>query len=304
MKQRPLPAASAYAPWADAALFEVSWEVCNQVGGIYQVLRSKARTMVERWGDRYLVVGPYLPSMAEVEFEAERPFDFVAPVLERLAAEGLQVHCGRWLVDGRPRALLVEARVDGATRTALERRLARELGLDARSHDPLVQDVLGFGEAVRRLLQAFARSERAGPDGGACTPARLLAHFHEWVGGLALPLLAVEKAPVATIFTTHATSVGRYLSGSESGLYERLASLDGDGEAKRIGIAAQHQIERTCARRADVFTTVSPLTAEECDSILGRKPDLVTPNGLDIDRRCRPRFPEPPRAVLEQITAR
>jgi glycogen(starch) synthase len=282
--KRPLPVASAYAPWSDAALFEVSWEVCNQVGGIYQVLRSKERTMVERWGDRYLVVGPYVPDMAGVEFEVEHPADFVGPVLARLAAEGHTVHCGRWLVDGRPRALLVEARLDGAARSALERRLTRELGIDPRSHDPLVQDVLGFGEAVRRLLQAFAGSERAGPGDAGGTPPRLLAHFHEWVGGLGLPLLSVEKAPIATVFTTHATSVGRYLSGSESRLYERLVGLDGDGEAKRFGIDAQHQIERTCARRADVFTTVSPLTAEECDAVLGRKPELVTPNGLDIDR--------------------
>lgn len=279
MTQHPL--ASDYAPRPGAALFEVSWEACNQVGGIYQVLRSKARTMVERWNDRYFVVGPYVPAMAEVEFEPETPADFVAPVLERLARDGERVHCGRWLVDGRPRALLVEPRLGGAERAAVERRLTRELGIDPRSHDPLVQDVLGFGEAVRRLLQAFAR---AGRDGAAGVPAHLLAHFHEWVGGLALPLLRVEKAAVASVFTTHATSVGRYLSGSEAGLYERLGSLDADAEAKRFGITAQHQIERACARRADVFTTVSPLTAEECDSLLGRKPDLVTPNGLDIDR--------------------
>jgi len=279
MVQRVLPAASAYASHPDAALFEVSWEVCNQVGGIYQVLRSKARTMVERWGERYVVLGPYIPAMADVEFEAEPPGAWVGPVADRLAREGTPVHFGRWLVDGRPRALLVEAR-DAATRAALERRLTRELGIDARSHDPLVQDVLGFAESVRRVLHAFAAAARAGEPG----PRRVLAHFHEWVGGLALPLLAVEKAPVATVFTTHATSVGRYLSGSESGLYDRLASIDGDAEAKRFGITAQHQIERACASRAQIFTTVSPLTAEECEALLGRKPDLVTPNGLDIDR--------------------
>ena len=105
--RRPLPVASAYAPWSDAVLFEVSWEACHQVGGIYQVLRSKAPIMCERWGDRYLVVGPWIPRIVQVEFEPEEPRDFVADVLRRLAGEGLIVHHGRWLVSGRPRALMI-----------------------------------------------------------------------------------------------------------------------------------------------------------------------------------------------------
>ena len=275
MTPRPLPVASAYAPWPEVALFEVSWEVCNQVGGIYQVLRSKAPTMRARWDDRYLVVGPWLPAMAEVEFEAETPGDWVGALLARLGEQGLRVHHGRWLVSGRPRALLVEHGLDGPDREALRARLGRELGIDVRSHDPLVDEVLGFGEAVRRLLRVAAELPGA---------PRPLAHFHEWVGGLALPLLAAEGAAPASVFTTHATSVGRYVASSEAGFYDRLPWMDGDAEAERFGVRAQHEIERACARAAAVFTTVSPLTGEECDRLLGRAPDLVTPNGLNIDR--------------------
>src|SRR5262245_2751725 len=255
--RRPLPVASAYAPWPDAVLFEVSWEVCHQVGGIYQVLRSKAPTMVERWGDRYLVVGPWMPRIVQVEFEPEEPRDFVADVLKRLAGEGLVIHHGRWLVSGRPRALLVEHGLGPATLGAVRMRLRNELGIDASSNDPLVKDVLEFGEAVRRLLRAVADTP--------ARPPRLLAHFHEWVGGLALPLLRRESMPLATVFTTHATSVGRYVASSEAGLYDRLPYMDPDAEAGRMGIVAQHQIERACAQSAHVFTTLSPLTGEECE---------------------------------------
>ena len=274
--RRPLPVASAYAPWTDASLFEVSWEACHQVGGIYQVLRSKAPTMVERWGDRYLVVGPWIPRIVQVEFEPEEPRDFIADVLKRLAGEGLIVHHGRWLVSGRPRALLVEHSLGPASLGAVRMRLRSELGIDSSSHDPLVKDVLEFADAVRRLLHAVAQAP--------ARPPRLLAHFHEWVGGLALPLLRHEATPIVTVFTTHATSVGRYVASSEAGLYDRLPYMDASAEAARMGIAAQHQIERACALGAHVFTTLSPLTAEECERLLGRAPDLLTPNGLNVDR--------------------
>ncbi|MCR9062477.1 MAG: glycogen synthase, partial [Cytophagales bacterium] len=50
-------------------LFELAWEVCNQVGGIYTVIRSKVPAMVEKWGDDYCLIGPYIPQTASIEFE-------------------------------------------------------------------------------------------------------------------------------------------------------------------------------------------------------------------------------------------
>ena len=41
-------------------LFEVSWEVCNKVGGIHTVISTKAKTMVERLGEEYVAIGPWL----------------------------------------------------------------------------------------------------------------------------------------------------------------------------------------------------------------------------------------------------
>ena len=282
MQARPLPVASSYPAWSNVALFEVSWEVCNQIGGIYQVLRSKVPTMLQRWGERYFLIGPWLPEMAELEFEVDAATGWLAPVLDELGAEGLRVHAGRWLIPGRPRTLLVEHELGAEEERELRQLLAREHGIDATSQDPLVRDVLGFGLASQRLLSGLAR--RTGEsDPGDDAPDRVLAHFHEWVGGLGLPLLARDSG-VRTVFTTHATSVGRYIASSEADFYERLPYLEPDAEAARFGIAAQHQIERACAGACRILTTVSSITGEECERILGRKPDVVTPNGLNIDR--------------------
>jgi glycogen(starch) synthase len=285
-KADPLPIAAAYAPWPDAALIEVSWEVCHQVGGIYQVLRSKAETMVRRWHDRYLLIGPLIPQLADVEFEAEDSGDWVGELAATLRREGLPAVAGRWLISGRPRALLLDHTVAGEWLGAMRARVRRQLGVDPSSHDPLLDDVLRFGDCVRRALLAFLAlpvREGTGPH-GAARPARVVAHFHEWVGGLALPLLHAEGARLATVFTTHATSVGRYAMSRDGTLYDNLPLLDGQVEAERLGIAAQHGIEAACAARATIFTTLSPLTAEECSRLLGREPEILTPNGLNIGR--------------------
>jgi glycogen(starch) synthase len=280
----PLPVASAYPPWADAALFEVSWEVCNQVGGIHQVLRSKAAVMKQRWDDRYLLLGPHIPAQAALEFEPEPVRDWVADLLAELTGAGLGAVHGRWLVPGRPRVLLLDHQLPADRLAALRRELASEHGIPPTQTGQLIDDVLGFGHVVYRVLAAAARRTRDAAARERGGPHRLVAQFHEWLGGLALPLLRREQLPVATIFTTHATSVGRFVASSEADFYERLPYLDSVVEAERFGIATQHAIEAQCARRSHVFTTVSPITGEECELLLGRAPDIITPNGLNIDR--------------------
>lgn len=259
----------------DVVLLEISWEVCHQVGGIYQVLRSKAHAMRSRWGEDYLLVGPWVPQMAEVEIEPEPVEGWLADVVKSVEAEGIRVVHGRWLVSGRPRVVLLDYELPAERIEVVRHRMHRDHGVPPARGNELVDDVLGFGEAVRCFVEAVVRH----PD----TP-RVLAHFHEWLGGAALPVLRRQEPSVATLFTTHATSVGRYLASSSELLYERLPEIDGDREAQRFGIDAQHAIERSCARDAHVFTTVSPITGEECEHLLGRAPDLVTPNGLDLAR--------------------
>ncbi|HKJ23192.1 MAG TPA: glycogen synthase, partial [Myxococcota bacterium] len=259
----PPPARDWPAPDPGAVLFEISWEVCNQVGGIYQVLRSKASSMQARWGDRYVLVGPWVPEMVDIELETEPADDWLGEALAPLSAGGARLQHGRWLVSGRPRVVLLDHRLPSDRIEVVRHRMHRDHGIPPARGNELVDGVLGFAEVVRGLLEAVGK--HAGVE-------RMLAHFHEWLAGPALLPLRRSGLPLATIFTTHATSLGRYVASSGEDLYERLPGIDADREAQRFGIETQHAIERQCAREADVFTTVSPITGEECEHLLGRAP--------------------------------
>jgi glycogen synthase len=262
---------------------EVSWEVCNQIGGIYQVLRSKAPIMVERWRHNYCLIGPYIPDRAALEFEAIRPGGWVSRALDELAEQGVAAHHGRWLVPGRPRVILVEHGLDILTLEEVRARVARELGIICPPGSALLDDTLAFAEGVRRLLEALVHQLPHGEASEENGGHRLLAHFHEWLGSLALPMLKRSGAPIATVFTTHATQVGRYVASNEEHFYDQLPQVDASERAAHYGIDAQHAIEHACAHDCDVLTTVSPLTAEECTYLLARTPDILTPNALDVE---------------------
>ncbi|VDO71183.1 unnamed protein product [Onchocerca flexuosa] len=49
-----------------------------------------------------------------------------------------------------------------------------------------------------------------------------VAHFHEWQAGIGLILSRLWKTNVSTIFTTHATLLGRYLCASGADLYNNI----------------------------------------------------------------------------------
>src|SRR5262245_5940070 len=265
-------------PPAGPMLFEVSTEVCNQVGGIYQVIRSKAPLMTQRWGDRYCLIGPYESSKAVVEFEESRATGWIARALQQLRDQGLVVHYGRWLVPARPRVMLVECALPPDRLANVKYHLWAEHGIETPGGDWLIDYTVGFADGVRRLLAALCEHRPA----GAARGQPFLAHFHEWLGGLAIPMIRRANLPVATIFTTHATLLGRYIASSREGFYDQLPYLDHEAEAERFMVRTQHRIERACAHGAHVFTTVSSITAEECATLLGRPVDVVVPNGLTI----------------------
>lgn len=279
-------------------LFEVSWEVCNQLGGIYQVIKSKAPRMVNRWKNRYFMLGPYNHAKAALEFEERPPRadSWLARALDQLRSDGLIVHHGHWLVPGRPKVLLVEHGMPGHELDKVKFRLFADHGIESPGGDWLIDGVISFAEASRRVLWTIsnhwnnashddhaddAESPTPTPGGGASP--RILAHFHEWMGGLAIPMLRKENAPIATIFTTHATQLGRTLAFGDEWFYEHLPFVDQAAEAARCNVKTQHHTERACAHGAHVFTTVSPITGEECTHLLGRSPDMILANGLSID---------------------
>lgn len=256
-------------------LVEIGWEVCNQLGGIYTVLRSKAPEMVEEWGDRYALLGPLNRSQAAIEFEEEAIGDAYDQAADVLRKEGFEVQTGRWQVSGRPRAVLIGLDALRAHIPAQTERLAEKLEVEIPEEDALVADVVAFSVGVEWFLSALET---------AAGPANVVAHYHEWMAAVALPLMREDGWKGKAVFTTHATLIGRYMAMNEKRFYSRLAEFDADKEAKHYGILAQHLLEKAAAKSCDVFTTVSGITGQECRYLLGRTPDIYVPNGLNVKR--------------------
>ena len=268
-----------------AHLFEVAWEVCNQVGGIYQVLRSKAPLMMERWGDRYCLVGPYVEAKANLEFEETRAAGWIGKAITALEQQGLKVRHGRWLVSGRPRVLLIEHWSQPWKLGEIKYGIWEHHGIEFPGQDHLIDGVATFADGVRRLFEALSEArQQTLPVGGKSQQRAIIAHFHEWMAGLAIPMLRRNRVPVATVFTTHATLLGRYIASNTDDFYDKLPGFDQDAMARHYMVGTQHKIERACAHGAHVFTTVSSVTAEECQHLLGRPVDVILPNGLNVAR--------------------
>lgn len=260
-------------------LFEVSWEACSQVGGIYTVLRSKAPAMVERWANAYCLIGPYREETARVELEPQPPGGPIGEAAAALADKGVQTHYGRWLITGRPRVLLIDMGSVSPRLPEIKYHLWKDNGIQSPDGDREFDEVAKFGWAVAEFLGALRRR---------VSPRPVLAHFHEWQGAAAAPLLRHRGIDVATVFTTHATLVGRNLSAASADLYDHLYKIDGGAVASRHGFAHRHAMEGAAAQSSDVFTTVSGITALESAQFLGRSPDVLLPNGLNVERFAAP----------------
>jgi glycogen(starch) synthase len=256
-------------------LFEIAWEVCWQLGGIYTVLRSKAPAMLQRWGERYCLIGPYNPQTAAFEFDEQQPTGLFQELIGALAQAGLPAKYGRWLITGRPQVILIDYRARYASLDADKYLLWKDHGISTAQNDGEVNEVVAFGFSVTELFVRLAQLAGNRP---------VLAHFHEWMAAVAIPRIAHLRLPMATVFTTHATLLGRYLAGDSSDFYNHLPFVNPDAEAAKYLIYPRFAIERAAAHASTVFTTVSEVTAGEAEKLLGRKPDAIVPNGLNIQR--------------------
>ena len=256
-----------------AILCEVAWEVCQQLGGIYTVIRSKVPAMVKRWGRRYLLVGPYDPKVSPTEFEESAPKGIVGQAVKALSERGLEVHYGTWLITGRPRALLLNPRSVFDRLGEIKRTLWDHHRIGTPGGSELLDSVLAFGYLVEQFFGAIAASGRP-----------IIGHFHEWMAGTAIPEIRRANLPMAVVFHTHATQLGRTMAAHDPDFYVHLPGVDWAAAARRFGIEANVQLERAAAHGAHVFVTLSEVTALECEHLLGRRPDLLAPNGLNIER--------------------
>ena len=254
-------------------LFEVSWEVCNKVGGIYTVVATKALHLSEELGRRHIFVGP------DVWMHRAGNPDFLEdPMLYRswkaqAQSEGLRFRVGRWNIPGKPVAILVDYKQFIPKADEILTDLWKDFGVDSLSGNWDYKESAVFGVMAGRVISSFWNYNLKGGE-------KVVAQFHEWQTGAGVLELRRSALPIATVFTTHATMMGRCLAGNNLPLYNALGSYNGEEMARRFNVTAIYSLERTSALNADIFTTVSDTTAKECAQFL-RPVDVVTPNGFE-----------------------
>ncbi|KAI7866406.1 glycogen synthase [Spinellus fusiger] len=264
-------------------LFEVAWEVANKVGGIYTVIKTKVPVTVQEFGDRYCLIGPLSYKSAPMEVEAlEPPNAHMRATLAVMEKQGIKYLFGRWLVEGAPYVLLFDTASAQHKMDEWKGDLWRTAGIPSPPNDTETNDAILFGYLVAWFLEDIAPRYNEEAVSTSSLPPAIIAHFHEWQAGVAIPLCKRRHIDVTTIFTTHATLLGRYLCAGSVDFYNNLQKFDCDGEAGKRGIYHRYCIERAAAHCSDVFTTVSHITAYESEHLLKRKPDGVLPNGLNV----------------------
>lgn len=253
-------------------LFEASWEVCNKVGGIFSVVSSKALQAVEEFGEDYFLLGPLLAENNGFEETDEHIWDSLRMAF---VTRDLKCRLGRWNIPGRPKVILVDFSKRYSSNQLLYD-LWKSYGVDSLSGGWDYIEPVMFATACGAVISAIHEA-CVEPLGG-----RSVALFHEWMCGAGLLSLKRLSPGVGTVFTTHATMLGRAMAGSGRDIYSNLRSINPANEAAALNITAKWSLEAASAREADAFTTVSPITGEESTVLLGRQPDVITTNGLDM----------------------
>lgn len=256
-------------------LFEVSWEVANKVGGIHTVITSKAREMVMQYGSSYFLVGPYFKDKLSGQFEPLVIPAYFKKAFTEVEKEGVKVHFGRWLIDSEPFIILLEFEGVKPYTNDIKRELWDFYQVDSLGAGIDFDEPVAWGYAVGKLLKHIKES---------LGDKRILGHFHEWLAGSAIAYLAKEKVNIATVFTTHATVLGRSLANRGVDFYSMFDRINPDAEARTNFVQHKHLLEKTAASLANVFTTVSDITSMEAKYFLGKAADVVLPNGLDIEK--------------------
>ena len=256
-------------------IFESSWEVCNKVGGIYTVLSSRAKTLQEAFPDRIIFIGP------DFWKEHESPYFREEKALlaewQWLAKEqGLKVRVGRWTVPGEPIAILVDFTPYFEKKNEIYTWLWENYGVDSLHAYGDYDEASMFSYAAALVVESLF--SHLSP---LTSHLKAVYHANEWMCGLGALYINNKVPEIATIFTTHATSIGRSIAGNQKPLYDYLFAYNGDQMADELNMQSKHSIEKQTAHHVDCFTTVSDITANECVELLDKPVDVVLPNGFD-----------------------
>ena len=254
-------------------IFESSWEVCNKVGGIYTVLSTRAKTLQDRMKDRIIFIGPDCWKEKECPYFKEdkalmAEWQWVAK------EQGLKVRVGRWTIPGEPVAVLVNFEPYFEKKNDIYGWLWEQYGVDSLHAYGDYDEASMFSYAAALVVESIYNHSLDGSQ-------KVVYHANEWMCGLGALYINNKLPQIGTVFTTHATSIGRSIAGNQKPLYDYLFAYNGDQMADELNMQSKHSIEKQTAWNVDCFTTVSDITAKECVELLDKPVDVVLPNGFD-----------------------
>ena len=254
-------------------IFESSWEVCNKVGGIYTVLSTRAKTLQEALQDKIIFIGPDFWKEQESPYFREDSTLF-ADWQQETKEQGFKVRVGRWTVPGEPIAILVDFNPYFEKKNEIYGWLWENYGVDSLHAYGDYDEASMFSYAAALVVESFYHHYLN-------SKQKVIYHANEWMCGLGALYINNKLPQIGTIFTTHATSIGRSIAGNMKPLYDYLFAYNGDQMAGELNMQSKHSIEKQTAHYVDCFTTVSDITAKECVELLDKPVDVVLPNGFD-----------------------
>lgn len=263
-----------FKPYAEY-LFEISWEVCNKVGGIYSVLTSKAALMNKYYKGRYVLIGPYFEHRVKGEFQECPPSKAYEEIFGQLKKAGIVCHYGKWLIKGEPAVILIDFKEAWREANTIKRELWDHFSIDSLYSGHDFDEPVVWSHTTGRVIEKLVSLLKG---------KHLAAQFHEWLSGAGLLYLKGHGVSCGTVFTTHATTLGRTLAFHNIDFYSRFKEINPDEQARALRVHEKHQLEKQAALHATVFTTVSEITGLEAEHFLGRKPEVILPNGLDANQ--------------------
>ena len=258
-------------------IFESSWEVCNKVGGIYTVLSTRAKTLQDKLTDKVLFVGP--------DFWAEKKnplFKESKTLLSKwrksaLENDGLSLRVGRWQIPGEPIAILVDFKPFWGQKNDIFAWAWENYRVDSLHAYGDYDESLVFSWAAGKVVESYYKFF------GLTAADNVVFQAHEWQTCLAALYINKYVPEVATLFTTHATTIGRSIAGNNKPLYDYLDQYNGDQMAAELNVQAKHSVEKQAAWNVDCFTTVSDITGRECAALLDKPADVILMNGFEDD---------------------
>ena len=254
-------------------IFESSWEVCNKVGGIYTVLSSRAKTLQDKIHDHLIFIGP------DCWGEKKSPYfkddqSLLSAWKTKATDEGLNLKIGRWDIPGEPIAILVDFQPFFEEKDKIYTWLWENYQVDSLHAYGDYDEASMFSYAAAKVVESFYKHNLD-------KTQKVVYHANEWMCGLGALYINKVLPEIGTIFTTHATSIGRSIAGNNKPLYDYLFAYNGDQMSWELNMQSKHSIEKQTALHVDCFTTVSDITANECKELLDKSVDFVLPNGFD-----------------------